>query len=271
MVWTKQKCLDVLRHRHGCSDPIYADRCKVGENKMGQKLIDMTGQRFGRLFVVERDLSVRKNAMWKCICDCGNETVVSGINLRSGNTKSCGCLKLEYEDLSGMQFGDLTVLHRDMERVPKVYYICRCKCGELTSVRSDGLTGDKVHSCGCSVDSTGSRKIKQLLIDNNVEFKPEVWFDDLKSPRGGYLRYDFGIMQGGEICRLIEFDGRQHFESIGGWWGGDDALQYRKECDAMKDEYARQHNIPLIRISYKDENKITLSMLLGKTNELLSA
>ena len=239
---------------------------------MGRKLIDLTGQRFGRLFVIERDMSSSpKHIMWKCKCDCGNETMVSGINLRTGNTSSCGCLRLEYEDLSGRQFGDLTVLHRDMDRKPKVYYICRCTCGEITSVRSDGLLTGRVHSCGCSVSSTGSLKIKQLLVDNNIEFKPEVWFPDLISPRGGYLRYDFGIIQNDKICRLIEFDGRQHFESIGGWWGGDDALQYRKECDAMKDEYARQHNISLIRISYKDENKINLNMLLGATSELLSA
>lgn len=239
---------------------------------MGRKLIDLTGQRFDRLVVIERDMtSSPKHIMWKCKCDCGKEVMVSGINLRTSNTKSCGCLKLEYKDLSGMQFGDLVVLHRDMDKRPRVYYICQCKCGEITSVRADALIENKVYSCGCSVESTGSRKIKQLLIDNKIEFKPEVWFSDLISPRGGYLRYDFGIIHNGEICRLIEFDGRQHFESIGGWWGGDDALQYRKECDAMKDKYAHQHNIPLIRISYKDEKKITLSMLLGETNDLLSA
>lgn len=239
---------------------------------MGRKLIDLTGQRFNRLVVIERDISSSpKHVMWKCKCDCGNEAIVQGINLRTGNTKSCGCLKLEYEDLSGMQFGDLTVLYRDMNRTPKVYYICRCKCGETTSVRADGLINSRVHSCGCSVESTGSRKIKQLLIDNDIEFKPEVWFSDLISPRGGYLRYDFGIIHNGKICRLIEFDGRQHYEALADWWGGDDALQYRKKCDAMKDEYACQHNIPLIRISYKDEKKITLGMLLGETNNLLSA
>ena len=61
------------------------------------KFIDLTGQRFGRLTVIERDTSRPKNdgAFWLCKCDCGNVTSVRGKELRRGNTKSCGCLALE--------------------------------------------------------------------------------------------------------------------------------------------------------------------------------
>ena len=56
------------------------------------KLIDLTGQRFGRLTVIERaGKDYIGQAMWRCRCDCGNVTVVAGGNLRTGNTKSCGC------------------------------------------------------------------------------------------------------------------------------------------------------------------------------------
>lgn len=57
--------------------------------------IDMAGQRFGRLLVrsfVETRGKSTKKAYWLCTCDCGNECVTSGANLRSGSTKSCGCL-----------------------------------------------------------------------------------------------------------------------------------------------------------------------------------
>ena len=55
---------------------------------------DLTGQRFTRLIVIERAESSKSGlAMWKCKCDCGNECVVSGSNLRKGHSKSCGCLK----------------------------------------------------------------------------------------------------------------------------------------------------------------------------------
>lgn len=58
------------------------------------QLIDMTGQRYGRLIVLCVDHRNAKNRKyyWKCKCDCGREVVVDGINLRTGNTKSCGCL-----------------------------------------------------------------------------------------------------------------------------------------------------------------------------------
>lgn len=60
------------------------------------KVIDLTGRRFGRLTVIERHGSDKRgSALWRCVCDCGNEVVVVSGSLRSGNTQSCGCLWLE--------------------------------------------------------------------------------------------------------------------------------------------------------------------------------
>lgn len=59
---------------------------------MANKAIDLTGQRFGRLTVVCRNGIKNKAAAWKCLCDCGNEKTISGTTLRSGASKSCGCL-----------------------------------------------------------------------------------------------------------------------------------------------------------------------------------
>lgn len=61
------------------------------------KLIDLTGERFGRLVVLERlENYVSENGssatMWKCKCDCGNIVNVRSSNLRNGHTRSCGCL-----------------------------------------------------------------------------------------------------------------------------------------------------------------------------------
>lgn len=58
------------------------------------KRIDLTGQRFGKLIVIEyagtREMNSGVKAYWKCKCDCGKEKVVSTCNLRSGATKTCG-------------------------------------------------------------------------------------------------------------------------------------------------------------------------------------
>lgn len=53
----------------------------------------LEGKRFGRLLVIERCGRDKHNrALWKCICDCGNATIVASPNLINGYTKSCGCL-----------------------------------------------------------------------------------------------------------------------------------------------------------------------------------
>lgn len=60
------------------------------------KTIDETGNRYGRLTVICRAGSTKGGvARWLCKCDCGGETVTQGYDLRSGRTKSCGCLEHE--------------------------------------------------------------------------------------------------------------------------------------------------------------------------------
>lgn len=59
-------------------------------------LIDLTGQKFGRLSVVSRAASDKRGeARWNCVCECGNTSAVLGSHLRSGRTQSCGCLAKE--------------------------------------------------------------------------------------------------------------------------------------------------------------------------------
>lgn len=54
--------------------------------------IDRTGQRFGRLLVVQREGKAADGATtWRCACDCGETTVVRGKDIIRGHTKSCGC------------------------------------------------------------------------------------------------------------------------------------------------------------------------------------
>jgi len=67
---------------------------------MARRAPNLTGQRFGKLIVVERAGNFLygtkvKNSRWRCICDCSNECFVNGASLRRGKTKSCGCLRKE--------------------------------------------------------------------------------------------------------------------------------------------------------------------------------
>ena len=59
------------------------------------RLIEETGNRFGRLLVLGRHLTNTKWAYWLCICDCVKEKIVRSDHLRSNKIQSCGCLRLE--------------------------------------------------------------------------------------------------------------------------------------------------------------------------------
>lgn len=60
------------------------------------KFIDRTGQKLGRLTLIERVENNKFNQVqWKCRCDCGKEVIVKAYSLTTGQTKSCGCLKKE--------------------------------------------------------------------------------------------------------------------------------------------------------------------------------
>ena len=77
-----------------------ADRC-----------IDLTGQKFGRLIVIERAIFEyakniqAKHAYWKCQCICGNTITVRAGHLKSGDTKSCGCLAIEIHHICNITHG----------------------------------------------------------------------------------------------------------------------------------------------------------------------
>lgn len=116
------------------------------------KLKDLTGQRFGRLVVIDRysENSKRGRPQWICRCDCGNEVVLAGEYITNGNTKSCGCLKKESPkarsiDLSGQRFGRLQVI----QKLENSRWLCKCDCGNETTTTTNSLRRGETRSCGC--------------------------------------------------------------------------------------------------------------------------
>jgi len=120
------------------------------------KFIDLTGQVFGRLQVVKR-IGTDKygHTVWLCACICGKEVVISGTNLKRGNTKSCGCLQKElakerrFIDLTGKVFGRLKVIKYVYTRDRKPYWLCLCSCGKEVVVSGNRLCMGATKSCGC--------------------------------------------------------------------------------------------------------------------------
>lgn len=123
---------------------------------MGKKINEI-GHRFGRLLIL-KEVKIRNKVgvFWECLCDCGIITRVAGTALRSGHTKSCGCLNRErvskvakIEEI-GNRYGRLTVL-KDVGRTDFrcVLWLCKCDCGNTLEVSGISLRSGHTQSCGC--------------------------------------------------------------------------------------------------------------------------
>lgn len=119
-------------------------------------LKDLTGQKFGRLTVIERAGSDKRGeALWKLRCDCGNVVVSTSYHVRKGHILSCGCYRKELgcttkPNLKGRRFGRLLVLKEAGENKHKqVLWKCKCDCGKETEVITANLLSGKCQSCGC--------------------------------------------------------------------------------------------------------------------------
>ena len=128
---------------------------------------DLTGERFNKLVVIKRvenkvSPSGKREAQWLCKCDCGGETVVTTNHLKSGETKSCGCLCTGGQkgliDITNQRFGKLVVIGRAKEDYidPHGHHFAQwktiCDCGRETIVQGRYLRNGKT-SCGiCSLN-----------------------------------------------------------------------------------------------------------------------
>ena len=144
----------------------------------GTKQIDLTGRKFGRLEVIERV----GEAKWRCLCECGNETIVKTGNLTSGGTQSCGCYhkdrtsETHLVDLTGWVMKEhgvpesrLTVIERVDDYVQlngksSPQYLCLCECGNYCVVNSHFLKTGHTKSCGCyAKDKVSEVSLKNII------------------------------------------------------------------------------------------------------------
>ena len=234
--------------------------------------IDLTGKVFGKLTVMY-ELPERKNSkiIWHCKCECGNECDVTGHELKSGDTRSCGCLhtawckqqavkmaKKRIHDVTNQRFGKLVALKPTEKRKNNnVVWLCQCDCGNTVEVGLNNLTQGFTKSCGC-LKSMGEEKITNLLDAANISYQREYTEESLNKKR-----FDFAIFDSNNhIIRLIEFDGKQHFKySNNGWCNKEnfDKIQY---SDRFKNKWALEHQIPLVRIPYTEQDNMTIYMLM---------
>jgi hypothetical protein len=127
--------------------------------KMGRRLIDLTGERFGKWVVLKKSLNKGTVPFWLCKCDCGNEVEVRGQSLRNGKSKQCKhCINIK--DLTGERFGKLTVICKGSKKFKNqgIYWLCKCDCGIEKEIRGSSLIRGDYKSCGCyNIESRAER------------------------------------------------------------------------------------------------------------------
>lgn len=126
---------------------------KSGARK-GPILEELAGRTFGKLTVVERAENRGRRTCWLCRCECGTEKVVAAHDLKSGNSRSCGCGKYDnrnYLDIKGQRFGRLEAIAPTSNRDKKfsIFWNCVCDCGKEVEVTADRLLYGNYRSCGC--------------------------------------------------------------------------------------------------------------------------
>lgn len=136
------------------------------------KQVDIVGKKYNNLFVAEKIGSdEHRNTLYRCLCDCGNETIAKHTQIVRGTKKSCGCLPRGFKagtkprDLIGEKIGFVTVIKctgssiigKDKEKTFEV----ECECGKRFVVPRSKLYSNTIN-CGCKTDSL---RLKGLAID----------------------------------------------------------------------------------------------------------
>lgn len=114
---------------------------------------DITGERFGKL-VAKDSLQVTKerSVLWRCLCDCGNETNLTVSQLGGGGFQSCGCMQHQGNplDLKDKVFGRLTAVEPiGKNNAGQYIWKCLCSCGAEHSTTGTSLVEGHTRSCGC--------------------------------------------------------------------------------------------------------------------------
>lgn len=189
--------------------------------KVSPQREDITGQRFGTLTAVSvnNEMSCGNSIKWNCVCDCGAKVVVSHSNLKSGHTMSHrGCALKErpynFEYLSGMRFGRLTVVRESGRINGKVAWLCKCDCGNEKVVTGNALRCGDTRSCGCLFNESRRKPkhIKHGMCKSRI-YKKYVAMLSRCSPtyHGAKSYYERGV------CVCDEWKGEDGFINFRDW------------------------------------------------------
>lgn len=178
--------------------------CKKKKNGSA-KIIDITGQKFGKLRVLKYlNSNLSGKAKWLCKCDCGNEVSIAGTSLRKkkGGTKSCGCLSTELRrkkriKLEGKVLGNLNI----DTYLGNSLYNCICLCGKKIIKKQQSLIEKTTKlNCGSDICNANTKFIGPVLSYKRALKLGLKFYSDGKSCSKGHVSKKYVSQQGCYIC-----------------------------------------------------------------------
>lgn len=232
---------------------------------MPPKAKDLTGMKFGRLTVIKRAAnSWDGKPMWECSCECGNNCVIYGSALTSGNTKSCGCYRKELPKKTKYVHGGERRAGHD--RLYGVWNMMKQRCYCKTNRSYNNYGGRGIEVCdewrysyaafrlwalanGYN-DNAESRKCTIDRIDNNGNYCPDNcrWVDARQQANNTrnnhFLTFNGETLSVAEWARKTGINRATILNRISRGWTIEDTLTYKVKRGANQygEHYRNNHS-----------------------------
>lgn len=189
-----------------------------------RKIIDLSGRVFNGVVVEScAGKDSTKKTLWNCRCFCGMPFQTTGLNLASGNTKSCGCLRRRpadnQVDIVGQTFGRLTVLSRVKSATGRRdSFLCLCICGKNTVVSNTHLKNGHTQSCGCLLREHLTINGKALAKRNGRGAQHPLWRGGFSTVRIGVIAWRREVFaREGAQCLVCHSTNKLHAHHLDSW------------------------------------------------------
>lgn len=222
---------------------------------------EINGKTYGRLTVIETLWNENPTKV-RCICSCGSIRLYDKKSVQTGHTKSCGCYNIDR--LKIMNEVDYTnyvsdygiKILRKYKKNKKSQWLWECECGYCKTHFFEipaRIKNNHIKSCGCLKTSSREDMIENFLKDNNINYKKEYSFKELKNKY--VLRFDFAIFSSiNELICLVEYDGEQHFRPVNFGGISNELAEFNFKTtaynDSLKNEFCKLNKIKLLRLPY---------------------
>lgn len=228
----------------------------AGYKEWDRELVIKYITQYPNLELLNKNDNLMHNSMLKIKCECGNVFKRTFKDFKRYKYKCCQDCMIKYRSLNIRNSYDEVKSNiesiKGYKLLSKKYINYRdrlkiqCPEGHIFYMSYKNFFYEGCRCLVCS-ESNGEKVIRKYLTANNIKFKQEFTFNDLKGIGGNSLRFDFAIIDNNDDLKLlIEYDGEFHYNSQ----YNNDSYNMLQVHDKLKDDYCIKNNIKLIRIPY---------------------